>query len=405
MSSRDKHMALTIIEPPAAHQPDQVGLVWLTLGFRPFYLLAAVFVSFAVPLWLLQRDHTLVFHGYLSGALWHQHEMLFGFVAAVIVGFLFTAGKVWTGLPTPTGKSLLGFAMLWLMARLLLPIAPAWLAVPLDLSFLPAAGWVLTRMVWRSHNLKNLPIVGALLVLAICNLIFHLALLGVLPFDPSAPMHVALGAVVMLVQAMAARVIPGFTANAIPHAKIKRYRWLGISTHLMLGLAMISVVTAINTPISALLTAIAAMLLLSNLWCWDMVSTLHKPILWILHLSYAWIPLGLLLLAAAALGWIPVSIAWHALTVGAMSGMIAGMITRTALGHTGRPLNAGRVELAMYLLINLAACARIIPGIFWPQVYEQSLLVSAGLWTTAFLVYSVAYFPILTQKRADGRPG
>jgi uncharacterized protein involved in response to NO len=243
------------------------------------------------------------------------------------------------------------------------------------------------------------------MVLAGCNLIFHLAQLRILAINPVTPIHAALGAVIMLVQTMAGRVIPGFTANAIPTARIRRYRWIAFASHLMLGLALIAVIAEISPRLTALLTCIAAMLLLLNLWCWDSLSTVRKPILWILHVSYAWISAGLLMMAAAQLTWIPISLAWHALGVGAMSGMISGMITRTALGHTGRPLIAGRVEIAFYGLVNLAAMVRVIPGMFSTNRYDESLVVAGIVWTMAFLTYSWGYFPILTRPRIDGRPG
>lgn len=396
---------LNIIEPPAPTRRSTDYPVWLALGFRPFYLLAAGFAALAVPLWLLQRHSMLAYPGYLSGVLWHQHEMIFGFASAVIVGFLFTAGRVWTNLPTPVGRPLLGFALLWLAARLALPLAPAWLGVPLDLALLPGAAWVLLLLVWRSRTWRHLPIVAALAGLAICNIFFHLALLHVLELNPLTAIHAALAVIVMLVQTMAGRVIPGFTANALPHATIRRYRWHNRLSHLMLGIALASVVAGVSPPLTAALCCIAALLHFGYLWCWDSLATLQKPILWVLHLAYAWLPTGMLLMAAAEMGRMPLSLAWHALAVGTMSGMISGMITRTALGHTGRPLMAGKAEIAFYILVQLAALARVVPGIFRPDMYDTALAVSATLWAAAFVTYCIAYLPILTRPRVDGRPG
>lgn len=396
---------LKISDNPASAPHIAAYPAWLALGFRPFYLLAAAFASLAVPLWLLQRQGLLAYPGYLSGVLWHQHEMIFGFACAVIIGFLFTAGRLWTNLPTPVGKPLLGFVLLWLAARLALPLAPAWLAVPLDLALLPAAAWVLLLLVWRSRTWRHLPMVAALAGLAVCNLLFHLALLHELDINPLTPIYSALAVIVMLVQTMAGRVIPSFSANAATHATIRRYRWHNMLSHLMLGIALVCVVAGVSPPLTAALSCIAALLHFAYLWCWDSLATIRKPMLWVLHLSYAWLPTGMLLMAAAVMGWMPLSLAWHALAVGTMSGMISGMITRTALGHTGRRLVAGKTEITFYILVQLAAMARVVPGIFWPRYYDIALVVSASLWVAAFVIYFVAYFPILTCARVDGRPG
>lgn len=396
---------LKISDKPVPNRAIAAYPAWLALGFRPFYLFAAGFAALAVPLWLLQRQGLLTYPGYLWGGLWHQHEMIFGFACAVIVGFLFTAGKVWTNLPTPVGRPLLGFALLWLAARLALPLAPAWLGVPLDLALLPATAWLLFMLVWRSRTFRHLPIVAGLVGLATCNLLFHLTLLHVLDINTLTPIYYSLAVIVMLVQTMAGRVIPGFTANALAHATIRRYRWHNMMSHLVLGIALVCVVAGVNPPLAAALCFIAALLHFAYLWCWDSLATVRKPILWVLHLSYAWLPTGMLLMAAAVMGWMPLSLAWHALVVGTMSGMISGMITRTALGHTGRPLVAGKVEITFYILVQLAALARVVPGIFWPGYYGIALMVSAVFWAAAFLTYCIGYFPILTRARLDGHPG
>lgn len=392
------------VEPPAPRKPAQSGTAWLNLGFRPFYLSAAAFAALAVPWWMLQRDGNLLPLA-LGGRLWHAHEMLFGFVVAVITGFLFTAGKVWTGLPTPQGRVLLGFVLLWLGARLLLPFWPGWLAAGVDLALLPLVAGVLGRLVWRSQTWRHLPIVGLLLGLAACNLIFHLARAGLLDSEPYTALHAALGLVVLIVATIAGRVIPGFTTNAVPQAPVRRRPRLDIAALAALALALLATVSAPNAGMTAALCLLAALLHLERLRLWMPFSTLGKPILWVLHLAYLWIPLGLLLLAAAALGYVPAAIAWHALGVGAMSGMISGMITRTALGHTGHPLRAGPGEIALYLLIQAAVLARVLPALFFPQHYEAALWLSAACWSLAFLIYFAGYFGRLTQPRADGRPG
>jgi uncharacterized protein involved in response to NO len=376
-----------------------------SLGFRPFYLLAALLAALGVPLWLAQYLGWLAPPAYLSSMAWHAHEMVFGFVAAVLTGFLFTAVRNWTGLPTPTGASLAALAALWLFARVLLVTGPGWLAATADVAFLPAVALSLWLPLRRSRN-RNQFFVLLLLALAAANLLFHLAHTGVLDLAELPPVRFALYLIVVIVSIMGGRVIPLFTQNAVPGAHIRRHRIVDVAAIVATVVALIGTLLQFPSWALAPLCLVAAGLQATRLAMWDPWSTRGQPILWILHVSYAWIPIGLLLLGLATLTpAVPAMLADHAFSVGAVGGMILGMITRTARGHTGRPLRVGRTEIVAYALVVLAAAVRVLLPLAWPQAYRAALLTSGVLWSAAFLLYLLVYVPILTQPRADGTTG
>ncbi len=373
------------------------------LGFRPFYLLAALLAALSVPWWLLQYRLGLG-GGVLPGMTWHGHEMLFGFAAAVIVGFLYTAARTWTGLPTPSGAALAALAALWVAGRILLLSGPGWLAAAVDVAFLPAAAVGLWIPLQRARN-RNRFMVGLLLLLAACNLGFHLAVHGVLDLLPGTFTRAGLYMVVFLVALMAGRVVPSFTRNAVPVARIRTSPRLDRAAMVALAVVLVAYGAGLTGAGVGVLALVAAALHALRLWTWDPWCTRARPILWILHVSYSWIPAGLLLLAGAAFGHVPEAAALHAFGVGAVGGMIVGMITRTALGHTGRPLHAGPMETSAYVLVHAAALLRVVPLLIVPALYPSALVASGVLWSAGFAFYLARYAPLLTSARPDGKPG
>jgi uncharacterized protein involved in response to NO len=379
--------------------------VLFALGFRPFYLLAALLAATGVPLWMAQYFGILGAQGYLSGVAWHAHEMVFGFAAAVIAGFLLTAARNWTGLPTASGTALAALAALWLLGRILVVSGPGWLAAAVDVAFLPALAATLWIPLQRSRN-RNRFFVGLLLVFAAANFAFHLAHAGVVEVGELSAARFALYLVVILVTIMAGRVVPSFTRNAIPTARIRRNRSLDLAAIVVAAAALASTLAMPPGWLIGALCLAASALHAIRLWMWDPLCTRAHPILWILHLSYAWIPVGLLLMGLAALtGAVPATLADHALGAGAVGGMILGMITRTARGHTGRPLRVGAAETVAYILLHVAAAVRVFVPMAWPEGYRGAIAASGALWSAAFLLYLLVYVPLLTAPRADGKPG
>ncbi len=392
------------VDRPDASSPPRFAL--FALGFRPFYLLAALLATLSVPLWVAQYVGLLPGRGPIAGLAWHMHEMVFGFAVAVVTGFLFTAGRNWTNQPTPTGATLVGLAALWLAARLLAITGPSSVAAWVDFAFLPLVAWFLWRALKAANNKRNYFFVALLGALALFNMAFWFAAFGIAPVSPLVPIKAALYVIVAIVAIMGGRVIPMFTQNAIPAARVRRNVKVDGWAIGLLAAALAFDVLAAPAWLLAPAALAAAVLHAIRLALWDPLATRGKPIVWILHLSYAWIPVGLALLAVAALTpKVHEVYAVHAFAIGAVGGMIIGMITRTALGHTGRPLAAGLAETFAYGLVQAAAFTRVVVGLAIPAAYGQTLALSALFWSAGFALYAIAYFPILTRPRADGRPG
>jgi uncharacterized protein involved in response to NO len=400
--------SMTAGSPSPAPQPEPLrwhGTALFNLGFRPFYLLAALLAAAALPLWLAQYFALLALASPFAPMVWHAHEMVFGFAVAVIAGFLLTAARNWTGLPTPTHAPLALLAALWVAGRALMLTGPAWAAAIADVAFLPAVALALWIPLYRSGN-RNQFFVALLLVLAAANVLFHLAHARLLDLAELTPVRAALYLVVVIVTIMGGRVIPSFTRNAIPGARSRMVRPLDLSAIALAAAAFAALLSPLPAALAGMLCIGAAALHAARLWTWDPWCTRGSPILWILHLSYAWIPAGLLLLGLHALGVpIPATLGDHALSAGAVGGMIIGMITRTARGHTGLPLRVNRAEVAAYVLVHLAAFARVLWPLASPGTYTWAVSAAGALWSAAFVLYLLVYVPLLTAPRADGRPG
>ncbi|KJS77234.1 MAG: short-chain dehydrogenase [Comamonadaceae bacterium BICA1-1] len=403
---------LTITAPagPSA-QPTTTPPGWplLRLGFRPFYLGAALFALLSIPLWVALFLGQLQLTMALPPLLWHAHEMLFGFAIAVILGFLLTAVKAWTGLATPRGAFLGALALLWLAARVAAVTGPYALYAVLDLLLLPLVAAVLTELLLRARNRRNLPLAGMLMLLALVNGLFHLSVIGALAISPMTPLYAALALIVMIESVIAGRVIPAFTMSATPGLKLKVRAPLERATLALTALALLLWVLAPAGAAWSLATGlaflVAAVVHGLRLLQWRPAVSRQRPILWILHLSYAWIPLGLALLAAGQFGWIGATAGVHALAIGATAGLIIGMMTRTARGHTGRALQVSRPEIAAYLLVMAAAAVRVLLPLAVPQWLPQALVFAAAAWAAAFAIYLFIFTPWLLKTRVDGKDG
>jgi uncharacterized protein involved in response to NO len=392
-----------IMEPPKRPTGAPGFALW-ELGFRPFYLLASSFAALSIGLWALQFAGWLG-HAYLRGPAWHAHEMLFGFTLAVVVGFLFTAGRNWSNRPTPTGALLAAMAALWVAGRVLV-LTPFGVAAALVNAAFPLAAAVALAVPFiASRNRRNYFFIGLLLLMSAAQMLFHLAQLGIIAVPPWIGIQLALDVVLFIMAVMGGRVIPMFTNNGIPGAAAIRHplvEKLSLGSVLLLWAADAAQLHGTPMLLLALLCAAA------HLWRWALWQpwvTWRTPLVWVLHLAYFWIPVHLTLRAAAEAGWLAPSLATHALTVGAIGGLIIGMMTRTALGHTGRMLRAGRNETVCYVLVALAAVVRIAVPMLMPEAILYAVLVSAACWSTGFGWYAVTYWPVLTRSRVDGKPG
>lgn len=392
------------IKEPRGSSPPIPGFALWQLGFRPFYLLASTFAALSIALWALQFAGWLS-TPYLSGPMWHAHEMLFGFTLAVVVGFLFTAGRNWSNRPTPTGASLAALAALWVVARVLVLTPFGWAAAVANVAFPLASAIALAIPFIAAGNRRNYFFIGLLLLMAVAVGMVHLAQLGVVQMPAWVGIQMALDVILFIMAVMAGRVVPMFTNNGVPGANATR-------RPLIEKLALGSVLALLladglqwHGPALIVLVGIGALAHLARWVLWQPVKTRRTPIVWVLHIAYLWIPMHLVLRGMAELGWVPPSTATHALTVGAIGGLIIGMMTRTARGHTGRPLKADRAEVFCYVLVLLAAVVRVFVPLVAPAQLIHSVLLSAALWSCAFGLYALRYWPVLTKPRLDGKPG
>jgi uncharacterized protein involved in response to NO len=388
--------------PQAASVPTRFAL-W-NLGFRPFYLLASIFASSSILLWICQYAGQLP-ATYLQSPAWHGHEMLFGYTMAVVAGFLLTAVANWTGKPTPSGPALIALAALWVAGRVLVLTPYAAAAAIANVAFPLALAIGIGKAVVQSRNRRNYFFLGLLLVLGFAVLAFHLSHLGLLPWPEGASLQAGLDVILFIMAVIGGRVIPMFTNNGIPGAQATRHPLVEKSA--LLGVLVLLGVDLL--PVPALVVAALAFLVAFahavRLYLWQPWRTGRAPLVWVLHVAYGWIVVYLLLRGVAEIGVVDQLFAVHALTVGAIGGMTIGMMTRTARAHTGRPLSADAFETACFVLVALAAMIRVFGGMLLPGAYLTTVVVSGLCWSTAFGIYAVRYWPVLSRGRLDGKPG
>ena len=385
------------------------GLPLFRLGFRPFFLGAAAFAVLAVALWAASYLGWLAFAPRGGPLAWHLHEMPFGFACAVIAGFLLTAVQNWTDSPGLRGAPLAALFGLWLAARIgwLWPGLPWWLLAALELAFLPAVaarlGWQLGRVQQR----RNYPLVGLLALLTAADAValyaVHAGYFALLRQAVWAALWL-IGAVIALI---GGRVIPLFTVNGLrlpAAAPVSAFEpWFALGGFVLLAaLAAAGVGLAPDVRLAPLLLALA----LLHGWRaarWYRPGIWRVPLLWSLHVAYAWLVVALLGLAAWHAG-APMtgSAALHAFTVGTVGGLILAMMARVSLGHTGRPLTPPRPMVLAFAAVALAAAARVGLASVAPRL---AVALAAAAWCVAFGVFVVRYAPMLWRPRADGRPG
>lgn len=381
-------------------------------GFRPFFVLAAVFAVAIVPLWLLVLHGTLRPSLYLDATSWHAHEMIFGFVVAVIAGFLLTAVGNWTQRETAVGLPLLALAALWFSGRLVMgfsAVLPRGLVALADLAFLPALAVALGRPLVAARNRRNFVMLAILGALFVANLRMHLEALGLARVGSARSASlVSVDLVLLIISIVAGRVFPTFTRNATGQASIRSIPSLDA---LAIGtMALVTVVDAFapRGRVAAVLAGCAGLLAAARALHWGARYSLQQPLLWVLHAGYAWLVLGLVLRGVGGVGIQGAgfeTLATHALTVGAIGTLTLGMMARVSLGHTGRMLVASPSMAVAFVAINLAAVARVFVPMVAPEWYFGALVATGTLWSAAFVTFLIVHTPMLVSPRVDGRPG
>lgn len=383
------------------------GPVLLALGFRPFFLAAGISAIVLLSLWIMVWSGNLSPSGYYGFINWHSHEMLFGYTTAVIAGFLLTAVRNWTGVNTPAGTPLALLGLLWLAGRvapLASGIAPDIIITIIDLAFLPALALAITPALWQGKQKVNRIFVPLLMVMAIANLLVHLQTLGIAQ-TAQRGIYAMLYLIVLLITILAGRVLPFFTKAVLPGFEPKRWAWTEwVSTLSMLGLILLQLLYPQQSMIS-LLALVSAITLALRVFGWYDRRIWNIPMLWILFSAIFWIITGLLLVASSRLAPALTNSATHALTVGGIGIMTLGMMSRVALGHTGRTLEPNKATVLAFALLNLGTLIRVCGPLVLPQSYLIMIHLSSGLWSFAFLLFSIVYLPILVKPRIDGKPG
>ena len=379
------------------------GLAFFSAGFRPFFLLGAAWAAVAVPVWLAAYVHGYVLPGALPALTWHAHEMIYGYALAAVTGFLLTAVPNWTGRLPIRGLPLMALVALWVAGRIALLASAAIGPLPaaiIDLSFLVVLIATLARELAAARNFHNLPVIAVLALLLAGNSLVHLHALDI-AYTSALGNRIGVATLVALVSLIGGRLIPSFTRNWL--AKFRPevtapapHDWVDTTCLLVIVASLVSWVA--DSPIASVLTiagAVAAALRLSR---WRGLATLREPLLFVLHVGYAWVGIGLALLGLNGfLQWAPPGAPLHALTIGAIGTMTLAVMTRASLGHTGRALAAGRGTIAIYLLVSLAAVLRLAA----PLTHEVAEVTAfAGLaWSAAFGLFAILYSPIIIGKK------
>jgi uncharacterized protein involved in response to NO len=375
------------------------GAPLFSMGFRPFFLFAAAWAALAVPIWMAG------YFGWMPYFTrdWHVHEMLFGYLSAVIAGFLLTAVPNWTGRLPVTGAPLIMLFGLWAAGRLTMLAAPeSAIASVVDSAFLFALALTIAREVFAGRNLRNLPVCVLILVLASANALTHLR--GAEPELATYGERIGLAVVTMLITLIGGRIVPSFTRNWMAKngvtpepAPASRF---DVAALILTAAVLVLWVASPNSTVCAAGLMLAGTMNFVRLARWRGWTTASEPLVLILHLGYAWLSAALLLIGVASVAPQIVSSAagLHALTAGAFGVMTLAVMTRATLGHTGRPLIADRSTQAIYLLVNLGAVIRVASP-FLPQHYATLLIVAALAWSGAFALFVVAYAPSLLRAR------
>jgi uncharacterized protein involved in response to NO len=387
---------------------SHAGPVILSAGFRPFFLGASIWAAVAIPLWLGAYAEGLALPTRLAPPIWHVHEMVFGYAAATVAGFMLTAIPNWTGRMPLQGGTLATLVLLWMIGRFGVLLsgeigAPA--AAVADLCFPAVFLAVVAREILAGRNWRNLPMLGALSLLLLGNLFVHLDALD-LADTAELGNRIGLVTLLMLISLVGGRIVPSFTRNWLTKARpevappIPAGRF-DLAALVVTGLALLMwtiAPDAVVTPWAALAAGTAVALRLSR---WRGLHTVPEPLLVILHVGYGWLALGLLLLGLNGLtDMLPATTALHALTVGAVGTMTLAVMTRASLGHTGRPLAAGPATKAIYALITIAAVLRLLSPLAGDQI-ELALWLAGAAWSCAFGLFAVVYGFVLALPRVQ----
>ena len=375
----------------------------LHYGFRPFFFLAGLYAGLAIPLWLWAYFGGLEIAGAFGGLRWHVHEMLFGFLAAVIAGFVLTAIPNWTGRLPLSGGPLAILVSLWLAGRFAcLLIGEPWLAMAIDLAFPTVLAFSVWREVVAGRNWKNAPVAMMITLFGLANAADHLANFGVI--DGGLGPRLALAVAGLLIALIGGRIIPSFTRNWLVKERAVRLPspsdWLDKAALAVTAASLAGWVAMPDQLAVGIGLLAAGALIAARLTRWRGLATIREPILLVLHLGYAWLGAALAMIGLAILqpDVFPYSSAVHALTAGAIGTMTLSVMTRASLGHTGREIVTDRYIVAIYVMVTVGALLRVAAP-FSGSWNVHVLGCGGALWSAAFLLFCIRFTPILWRRR------
>lgn len=379
------------------------------LGFRPFFILAGLSALVLITVWtLIIKGSVLPTNYFASTTLWHAHEMLLGFAVAVISGFLLTAVKNWTGVPTLSYDKLAGMCLLWVYGRIAPfyhQLLPDILIAAIDFAFLPCLTYFVTQPIIQSRNYKNLIFSAMLLLLAIGNAMIHGQMLGISEQTAWQGLYLVVAVIISMILVIAGRVFPFFTERGLTSVISIRnpvLDLLGVLAAILAFALMLAGVGGIYMLIAAMLAIGCNFVRMTG---WYDVKIWYVPLLWVLYAGFGWILLGFAMLAMNAYQMVSISMAMHAFSVGGIGVLTLGMMARVSLGHTGRALKASNMMALAFMLINIAALFRVALPAVLPDWYAGLVYISSYCWLTAFALFVLYYRSILTAPRIDGGEG
>lgn len=399
------------MQQPTLNSPPVNKFALFALGFRPFFLISSLFSIIATVLWM--ATYTLGWSlpvTTVSPIAWHGHEMIFGYSTAMIAGFLLTAVRNWTGVPTISGLPLALLALVWLLARTL-PLANSSLlfelAAVFDILFLLGLTLAVTHPIVKAKQWRQTAIISKVVLIMAANILYYLGAFHIVDQGISWGLYSGVYIIMALIFTLARRVMPFFIERGVGYdVRLKNSAIIDSSSLLLLAALWISDVFLKQVLLTTLLSILLAVIHSIRLWGWYTKGIWKKPLLWVLFLGYGMFILGFILTALNFFTLYATTIPLHAFTYGGIGMMTLGMIARISLGHTGRNINQPPKILAwVFSLLFLGALTRVVMPILLPSAYVDLIGLSQVLWIVAFTLFLYRYFMIFIQPRADGAPG
>ena len=386
------------------------GPAILSFGFRTMFMLAGLWAVLAMGLWVAMLTDLIDLPTRFDPVTWHTHEFLFGYLSAVIAGFLLTAVPNWTGRLPVVGWHLAGLAALWVLGRVAVLMSihlPVWAVISADLSFLLVLWAVILREIVAGKNWKNLPVLVLVGVLTLANLVFHLEFAGGAYAPHGFGLRLALSAVLVLVVLIGGKIIPSFTRNwlakqgatRLPTPPMQRFDKATLVVTIMVLLSWTTAPDARLTGVALLVMAILHAVRLAR---WQGITTGAESLVWVLHAAYAFVPLGgaLNALAILAPNALSQAAAIHVWTAGAIGLMTLAVMTRASLGHSGRDLHATRATTLAYCALIASVMTRVLADVMF-DLRSVFLDASGTLWIVAFATFVIAYGPMLATPKPE----